>query len=135
MNALSLLNSFEREFGRPLFRASREDRNWLNELTESDTQKAFPSSMKYDEEKAAWTLIVELAGVTKENVKIDTTDGYLRLTGEKTKGFNTGKFEGLYTLPEGVDEEKIEASFEDGILNVNIPKPEKKSSTKNIQIK
>lgn len=135
MNALSLLNTFEREFGRPFFRTTREDRNWLNEFAESDTQKVLPASMKYNEEKAAWNLIVELAGVTKENVKIDTTDGYLRLTGEKTKGFNTGKFEGLYTLPEGIDEEKIEATFEDGILNVNIPMTEKKSTTKSIQIK
>ena len=135
MNALSLLNTFEKEFGRPFFRAAREDRNWLNDFAESDTQKVLPASMKYDEEKATWNLVVELAGVTKENVKIDTTDGYLRLIGEKTKGFNTGKFEGLYNLPEGIDEEKIEATFEDGILNVCIPTTEKKSTAKSIQIK
>ena len=117
MNALSLLNSFEREFGRPLVR-----------------EKVFPSLMKYDDKNAAWQLTVELAGVTKGNVNISTSDGYLRLTGEKTKGFNTGKFEGLYSIPEGVNEEKIEAVFEDGILNVNIPMPDKKLS-KNIQIK
>lgn len=117
MNALSLLNSFEREFGRPLV-----------------GEKVFPSLMKFDDKNAVWHLTVELAGVTKENVKIATTDGYLRLTGEKTKGFNTGKFEGLYSIPEGVNEEKIEAVFEDGILNVNIPLPEKKLA-KNIQIK
>lgn len=90
--------------------------------------------MKYNEEKSIWNLTVEMAGVTKDHVKIDTTDGYLRLTGEKTKGFNIGKFEGLYALPEGVDEEKIEAVFEDGILTVNMPMPAKKLS-KNIQIK
>ena len=134
MSALSLLNSFEREFDRPIFRAAASERNWLNELNNPDTRKAFPSLMKYNEEKAVWTLSVELAGVTKQNIKIDTNDGYLRLTGEKTKGFNTGKFEGLYALPEGVNEERIEASFEDGILNINIPMLEKKLS-KNIQIK
>ena len=121
MNALSLLNSFERDFARPLVR-------------EMAREKVFPSLMKYDDKNAAWQLTVELAGVTKENVKIDTSEGYLRLTGEKTKGFNTGKFEGLYAIPEGVNEEKIEAVFEDGILNVNIPMPEKKLA-KNIQIK
>lgn len=117
MNALSLLNSFERDFARPLVR-----------------EKVFPSLMKYDDKNTAWQLTVELAGVTKENVKIDTSEGYLRLTGEKTKGFNIGKFEGLYAIPEGVNEDKIEAVFEDGILNVNIPMPEKKLA-KNIQIK
>lgn len=133
MNALAILNSFEKEFGRPIFRAARNERNWLNDLSEAG-KTVFPSVMKYDGEKTAWQLTVELAGVTKENVKIDTTNGYLRLTGEKTKGFNTGKFEGLYALPEGVNEEKIEASFEYGILNVSIPMPDKKLS-KNIQIK
>lgn len=135
MNALALLNSFEREFGRPLFRATRDNRNWFNDLTENTPENVIPSSFKYDEGKVAWNLTVELAGVAKENIKIETADGYLHLSGEKTKGFNTGKFEGQYALPEGVDEEKIEASFEDGILNVNIPMSEKKVNTKNIQIK
>ncbi len=122
MNALSLLNNFEHEFGYPLLGNQYE------------TRKEFPSLMKYNEEKAVWNLSVELAGVTKENIKINTNEGCLRLTGEKTKGFNIGKFEGLYSLPEGIDEEKIEATFEDGVLNVILPLPEKKLS-KNIQIK
>lgn len=129
MNALALLNNFEREFRRPLFHNA-----WLNEFPETTTQHSFSSAMRYDDTKSAWNLTVELAGVTKENIKIDTAEGYLQLSGEKTKGLQTGKFEGSYRLPEDVDAEKIEATFEDGILNVNIPMMEKKSA-KPIQIK
>lgn len=137
MNALSLLNSFENEINRPFFRRSLSDtmnRNWLGEFEKSAAGNEFPSEMKYDDKGAAWSLVVELAGVTKENIKIDTTEGSLRLTGEKVKGVNTGKFEGLYSLPENVDSEKIVATFEDGILNILMPVSEKKLS-KSIQIK
>lgn len=133
MNALTLLNNIEREFNRPLFRRVRGN-EWFNEFNELSPERNLAALMKYDDNNSVWNLTVELAGVTKENVKIDTDNGYLRLTGEKTKGLGTGKFEGLYQLPEGIDAEKIEASFEDGILNVGMPMAEKKL-TKNIQIK
>lgn len=130
MNALALLNNFEREFARPFF--SRD--SWLNDLQEIRPQNGFSSAMSYDEKKAAWTLTLELAGVTKENLKIDTLDAFIQLSGEKTKGLNQGKFEGRYHLPEGIDAEKIEAAFEDGVLTVTMPMAEKKA-TKTIQIR
>ena len=132
MNALALLNNFEREFGRPFFHGPARN-NWLADFAEV-RNNSFSSEMVYDEKTSAFKLTVELAGVTKENVKVDTDESYLLISGEKTKGFNTGKFEGRYSLPEGIDEEKIEASFEDGILTVTLPKLEKKLA-KAIQIK
>lgn len=129
MNALTFLNNFERELGRPLFK-----NNWLDDLAEARAYHTFSSSFTYDDKKAIWNLTVELPGVTKEHVKVDTHDGYIELSGEKTKGFNLGKFEGRYRLPEGVDTEKIAATFEDGVLNIEIPMTEKKAS-KTVQIK
>lgn len=133
MNALTLLNNFEREFARPFF-ARSVGNDWFNELAENSRERALPAALKYNEKNSTWNLTVELAGVTKENVKIDTDEGYLRITGEKTKGLSTGKFEGIYQLPNDIDTEKIEAAFEDGILTVAMPIAEKKL-TKNIQIK
>lgn len=116
MNALTLLNNFEREFAHPFFRNS-----WLRDFDAAPTHNTLSSQMTYNEEKAAWVLTVELAGVTKENLKIDTLDGYLQISGEKTKGLTQGKFEGRYHLPENVNLDKVEAAFEDGILSVEIP--------------
>lgn len=133
MNALTLLNNIERELGRPFFNHAAAN-DWLNEIADSRHERSLPAVLKIDEKESTWNLTVELAGVTKENVKIDTTDGFLRIAGEKTKGLSTGKFEGLYQLPKDIDAEKIEATFEDGVLTVAMPIAEKKL-TKNIQIK
>lgn len=129
MNALTLLNNFERELTKPFFRNA-----WLNDYADLKPQSTFSSVLNFDEKASAWTLTVEMAGVTKDNLKINTLDGSLRLEGEKTKGVDTGKFELNYRLPQDVDAEKIEAVFEDGILNVSFPLVEKKAA-KTIQIK
>jgi len=132
MNALALINNFERDFSRPFFhRPARQ--NWLADFAEV-RNNSFSSEMVYDEKSSTFRLIVELAGVTKENVKVDTDESHLQISGEKTKGLSAGKFEGRYALPEGIDEQKIEAAFEDGILTVTMPKLEKKLA-KTIQIK
>ena len=38
----------------------------------------------------------------------------------------SGRFSRSLTLPEGIDPESIQASFEDGVLTVRIPKPEQR---------
>lgn len=132
MNALSLLNNFEREFARPFFRAPARD-VWFGDLANT-VGGFYNSAMTYDEKESKWNLMVELAGVTKENIKVDTEEGYVRVSGEKTKGLNTGKFETKFNLPEDVDTEKFEASFEDGVLTVAMPLVARKTA-KSITIK
>ncbi len=135
MNALSLLNNFEREFARPLW-ATPLRGSWINQLNEMTDEKtaSFSSELTFDKEKSAWYLNIEMAGVTKENVKVDTDDGYLHVTGEKTKGLNKGKFDMHYNVPENVDFEKVAATFEDGILAIEMPVQAKKA-VKAIEIK
>ncbi len=124
MTALSLLNrhlnNFESDFSAPF---AAENQNY-----------GFYSQMKYDQEKSVWQVTLEAAGVTKENLKVDMKEGYLTIAGEKTKGIELGKFEKHFKIPEGVDLEKIEARFEDGILSVQLPLEAKKAA-KTIQIK
>jgi HSP20 family protein len=134
MTALALLNrrlnDFDSAFGRNFFSPV-----WLDQSTEvSSTKYGFSSEMKYDEASTSWKLTLEAAGVTKENLKIDTKEGFLSVTGEKTKGLELGKFERHFKLPEGIDLEKIEATFEDGVLTVQMPL-EAKKAPKTISIK
>ncbi|MBV8430672.1 MAG: Hsp20/alpha crystallin family protein, partial [Solirubrobacterales bacterium] len=51
-------------------------------------------------------------------------EGYYRL--ERS----TGSFSRSLTLPEGVDPEKVQASFDKGVLEVRIPKPEQRKPRK-----
>ena len=88
----------------------------------------------------------EIPDVKKEEVKITVDNGVLSIKGErkqekeeKGKKFHRveryyGSFTRSFTLPDNVDETKVEASFKDGMLNLQIPKS-KKSNPKAIEVK
>ena len=78
---------------------------------------------------------VELAGIKPENVDIMCENGVLTVRGEKHSERKEGdeeryhlvertfgSFLRSFQLPQGVDEDKIEADFENGVLMVRIPK-------------
>ena len=79
----------------------------------------------------------ELPGLEKKDITIDVKDRVLTLKGERTYDNEVnddkyyrrerafGKFERSFSLPDGLDAEKIKADYKDGLLSVEIPKPEK----------
>ncbi len=78
----------------------------------------------------------ELPGLTKDDVEVQVEHGVLTISGEKTQGVEQGKegadyhlversygrFQRSFTLPRSVDADKVAASFENGVLNVSLPK-------------
>ena len=74
----------------------------------------------------------ELPGMKREDVDVSLSHGVLTISGErkeeqeqKDKGYlirerRHGSFRRSMTLPEGVDESGIKASFEDGMLEVKV---------------
>ena len=89
----------------------------------------------YEEENGV-TLKADLPGIDKNDISIDVKDGALTLSGERyveneteEKNFyrrerTYGKFQRVFTLPEGVNADDIKADFKDGVLKVHIPKAE-----------
>ncbi len=89
-----------------------------------------------------YLLSLEIAGVPKDRLKIEVVNDQLIVTGERESNQKSktddgwyserkyGKFSRSFTLPDGVDESKIEAQFENGILKVAIPKVEIKKPLK-----
>src|SRR3954468_6762681 len=85
-----------------------------------------------------YLLKADLPGMKQEDVAIEFNDGTLVISGErkaeyerKEKGFfrlerSFGKFSRSLTLPDGVDPDKIQAAFHDGVLEVTVPKPEQR---------
>jgi HSP20 family protein len=81
---------------------------------------------------------LDLPGMRPEDVSVDLENNVLTISGERmeerTEGEenNTwhlserryGKFSRSFVLPREVEQEKIEARFEDGVLNVTVPKSE-----------
>lgn len=121
---------------------------------------AFPRSMT-DEDVAlsTWKPVVdifdktdsiiihaELPGVTKDDVSIEVKDNVLTLKGERVevkevsedkffrKERSFGSFYRAFTLPSAINPDKIKATFKDGVLEIEIPKPEEQKP-KQIQIK
>lgn len=81
------------------------------------------------------TFAVELPGIKPEDVEVTAVDGILTIHGERNEEQregeegryhlierNYGSFLRRFQLPQGVDDEKIEADVAQGMLNVRIPK-------------
>ena len=74
----------------------------------------------------------ELAGVRREDVEITLSDGVLNISGERRSELNEeevtfytrerfyGTFRRSMSLPEGVNEDEIDATFEDCVLEISI---------------
>jgi HSP20 family protein len=87
----------------------------------------------------------ELPGIDKKDIAVDVKEGVLTVKGERStanevkeekyyrRERNFGKFDRAFTLPKGVDPEKIQADYTDGVLQIKIPKPETKKP-KNIAV-
>lgn len=89
----------------------------------------------------------DLPGVRKEDLEIDITEDILTISGQKKREENIegdsyyrfersyGRFSRRFELPAGTDKDKVKAHFEDGVLEIRIPKAEGAvSKTKKIPI-
>ena len=87
-----------------------------------------------EENDEAWIVEAEVPGARRKDVHVDLQGNELIITGEikerERKGIlrrrtrRTGAFEFRVTLPGGVDPSNIEATIDDGVLTVTVPKPE-----------
>ena len=91
-----------------------------------------------------FVLKADLPGLSEEDVNIEVAGNDLSITGEikekERKGAlrrrtrRTGRFEYRVRLPEQVDASKIEASLDQGVLTVRVPKSERAQRQK-VEIK
>jgi HSP20 family protein len=84
----------------------------------------------------------DLPGMTEDDVDIEIKDNVLTVSGERKseseqrgEGYHRverafGSFSRSLTLPQGVDAERVEAKFENGVLEVRIPKPAEAKPTR-----
>jgi HSP20 family protein len=90
----------------------------------------------------SFVLKADLPGLTEGDVNVEVEDNVLTVSGErkaehedKREGYvrverSYGTFRRSLTLPEGIDPEAVQASFENGVLEVRIPKPEERKPRK-----
>src|SRR2546423_4665301 len=89
-----------------------------------------------------FVLRADLPGLSEKDVNIELEDNVLTISGER-KAEHEERKEGYYrverasgifarslTLPEGVSPDAVKASFDRGVLEVRIPKPEERKPRK-----
>jgi len=93
----------------------------------------------------AYTLRVDVPGMTKEDISINLQNNTLTISGERLSERTEeseeyvrverafGNFHRTFTLPDAVDQENIAATYENGVLTINIPKTAK-STRRQIEI-
>ncbi len=136
---------------RPLLRMEEEmedlwerllgkEEGWLQPL------EGFTPRTNLVETENEFEVTVEVPGMKLEEINVELREGHLFISGEKQeekeekgKTFHrverySGKFSRLLPLPGGVDEEKIEAEYHDGVLKINLPKSEE-TKARHIQVK
>ena len=89
-----------------------------------------------------FVLRADLPGLSEEDVNIEVEDRVLTISGERKaehelskEGYHRverafGTFSRALTLPEGIDAEAVQATFDRGVLEVSIPKPEERKPRK-----
>ena len=109
---------------------------------------AFSPRIDVKEDDASFEISAELPGLEEKDIEITVDEGTLVLRGEKTseseekegKYFRQeriyGRFERAFHLPDGVQEDAIEAKFKNGVLTLHLPKKEEaKKVVRQVEVK
>jgi HSP20 family protein len=128
---------------RDMFDRFFDDERVGNILSED---KSFVPAFDIAESDTEYSVIAELPGIDEKDIDVTLTDGILTIKGEKKQETEEkdgtyhrierryGSFQRSFRMPEGVQGDKIDATYKDGVLKLMIPKSET-SEVKKIEIK
>ena len=129
------------------FKQIKEIEKNLYNQSKNEGVSAFVPVVNTREGEFAYHVDVDLPGVKKEDIKVDINKGILTISGERKVKDEIkeediykvetyfGKFSRSFTLPDNADIENIEASSDNGVLEVIIPKLKEDNNKKSITVK
>ena len=137
------------DFGRNFLRLpSRRSLFGFEPLSRHEAEWEAAPAVDIAESEKAYEITAELPGMDDKNIEVKVANGSLTIKGEKQEEKEEkkkdyylherhfGSFERSFEMPEGVDADKIEASFKKGVLTVTLPKkPEAQKPAKKIEVK
>lgn len=139
-----LFEDFDRDFWRSPFRRPifAIEPFWRREFTWG------AAAVDIVEKENAYEITAELPGMDEKHIEVKLANGGMTIKGEKQEEKEEkkrdyylhersfGSFERCFAVPEGVDTDKVEASFKNGVLTVTLPKkPEAIKPEKKIEVK
>jgi len=110
----------------------------VKEETTIPARVFLPAADIYETQEAL-TVILEMPGVEKNNIDVRVEDGVLSVQGRldlsKYQGlqplyteYNIGHYSRSFQLSSKIDQNKIGAELQDGVLSLNLPKVEEAKS-------
>ena len=121
----------------------------LSDLLDTDSffndtylRKSWVPSVNVKEDEKCYELDFAVPGLKKDDFKIEVDRGVLTISAESKsekeetdkkytrKEYNYSSFSRSFTLPDNVNEEQLEAKYEDGVLKVVLTKKEEEKSNK-----
>ena len=118
------------------------NRLWRGVADGGKRQESWLPAVDVFDTKDAVVLKAELAGMRPDDIQIEVEDNVLTIKGERRFEEKVdedryyrverrfGSFQRSLALPQGVRAEDIQASYEDGILEVRVPKVEEEKPKK-----
>lgn len=106
--------------------------DFFNTLGEGFT--SYTPAVNVSEKENSFEVELSAPGFNKEDIKVEMENGVLTISGEnKTenvkeeknysrKEFSYGSFKRTFTVPEMIDEENVQAKYENGILKLSLAK-------------
>jgi HSP20 family protein len=119
------------------------DRLWPE--WQRDLGEEWTPAVNFYEKDGAYHLTADLPGISKEDISVTVDGGFVTVSGKKEsseeekdanyymKETRYGSFTRSFKLPGDIKEDKVDASYKDGVLDVTLPKKEN-SKTKKIAV-
>jgi HSP20 family protein len=116
-----------------------------NILSNASNEVDFIPAVNISEDQSGFTIELAVPGMKKDQVNISLENRKLTVMNEQKsevsedrnytrQEFITGRFKRVFTLPETIDVEAVQADMKDGILTVVLPKKENVRVVKQIDI-
>ena len=116
-------------------------------LDNSGSRLSYSPLMNVNETDSDYLVMMDLPGVKKKDVDVNLENGILSVSGERKTSEKSdennriwyeatyGTFSRSFEFTSDIVEDKIKASFKDGVLNITIPKAEEiKPAVKTIAV-
>jgi HSP20 family protein len=117
---------------------------WMNGLLEGNgrTTQSWVPALDVWESPTEVVYAFDLPGIPEEDISVEVKDDTLTVSAERAKTDETsengfyrferryGSFARAVGLPQGVDQDHIAARYENGVLEIRVPKPEEQKPKK-----
>lgn len=103
--------------------------------TEVYDERSFQPACEITESDDHFLMSIDLPGMKKDDIKVEVLDNVLTVSGERKREFASDKnekvqrfeksygfFKRSFTLPTSIEVGKVEAHYEDGVLELYLPK-------------